>query len=92
MNIYDEIKTERNRQEWDWGVRDHDPSKWLIIAGEEYGEACRAVLESSLLQYREELVHLAAVCVAAIESMHRQAERGVNDGEGQSEQRKDCRG
>jgi len=48
--------------------------KWLLILGEEYGEACQAILDHSQLEpwsYRYELVQCAAVALAAIEAFDR---------------------
>lgn len=71
MNIFEEIKIEQDAQTIKWGEQNHHPYKWLAILGEEVGEANKAVLESSLLQYRDELIQVAAVTVSAIESLDR---------------------
>lgn len=71
MAVFIEIRKERNRQDRKWGEQNHHPVKWLAILGEEEGEACKAVLENSLLEYRAELVQVAAVAVAAIECLDR---------------------
>lgn len=65
------IAAERRRQDKKWGEQNHDRFKWLSILGEEVGEANRAALEEHSDEYREELVQVAAVCVAAIESYYR---------------------
>lgn len=78
-HIIDEIKEERRRQDEKWDIQDHSPYKWLVILGEEIGEANRAILEGSLLQYRDELIQVAAVAVAAIESLDRGAGRENNE-------------
>lgn len=73
---------ERKLQDQKWGIQNHDPLKWLAISGEEHGEACRAVLEGLaatdtadqaqwLWKYRDEMVQVAAVAIAAIESFDR---------------------
>ncbi len=67
----EDIKQERERQDRLWGIQNHHPERWLTILGEEYGEACKAVLECSLLQYRDELVRCAAVAITAIECLDR---------------------
>jgi hypothetical protein len=69
MTIYDEIKAERERQDTKWGIQNHEPLKWLAILGEEVGKANRAVLECSAFKYHDELIQVAAVAVAAIESL-----------------------
>ncbi len=71
MSILDDIQAERDHQEKKWGEQNHHPNKWLVILGEEYGEACSAALQESELGYRTELIHVAAVAIAAIESLER---------------------
>ena len=71
------VLMERGRQDEKWGAdRTLDLGLWLTILGEEYGEVCKAVLEKAgadggLHNAREELVHVAAVAVAAIEDIDR---------------------
>ncbi|OLV19409.1 hypothetical protein [Deinococcus marmoris] len=82
-----EILAERQRQNAKWGQQDHDPSTWLMVLAEEVGEANQAVFETlfptydkraaqrgprTLAEYRQELIQVAAVAVAAIESLDRQ--------------------
>ena len=68
-----EVINERKKQDEKWGEQNHHPYKWLSILGEEVGEANKAALEGSLLRYREELVQVAAVAIAAIECLEREA-------------------
>jgi hypothetical protein len=75
---YEDIALERQRQEAKWGTQDHDPLQWITILGEEYGEACRGAYEfwrngspDGLSQYKEELVQVAAVAVAALGTLAR---------------------
>jgi NTP pyrophosphatase (non-canonical NTP hydrolase) len=70
---FGEIRNERNRQERSWGVQNHQPEHWLCILFEEVGEASAAMLKNQMTQYRTEMVQVAAVAVAAIESFDRQA-------------------
>ena len=71
------VLIERQRQDAKWGAdRTLDFGTWVTILGEEYGEVCRAILESrdgvdSVAHVREELVQVAAVAVAAIEGVDR---------------------
>ena len=68
------VLNERTRQDDKFGEQNHDPLKWLVILGEEYGEACQAILNQKLPEpwrYRSELVQCAAVALAAIESFDR---------------------
>lgn len=75
-NIFDEIRAERNRQDEKWGVQNHDPFIWCSILGEEVGEVNEALLSahfgtSKMDAYREELVQVASVAVAMIQSLDR---------------------
>jgi len=75
-NILDEIKKERVKQDVKWGEQNHAPADWLMILGEEVGEANKAALEAkfgnkTLTEYREELVQVAAVAVAMIQCLDR---------------------
>lgn len=64
-----DILEERAKQDAKWGNQYfRTPSGWLAILGEEYGEVCEAVLEDWSGGYRAELVQVAAVAMAAIES------------------------
>ncbi|QFP78422.1 hypothetical protein DAAJ005_14735 [Deinococcus sp. AJ005] len=86
-DVLAEILAERQRQDAKWGQQDHDPSTWLMVLAEEVGEANQAVFETlfpiydkraaqrgprTLAEYRQELIQVAAVAVAAIESLDRQ--------------------
>ncbi|MFA4945888.1 MAG: hypothetical protein WC789_14470 [Lentisphaeria bacterium] len=106
-----DVLIERERQDAKWGVQRHAPAVWMLILGEEVGEAaedpfddvsvqavvspmadlvkacqrCREILEAGYgrtldangstmiaparVRYRAELVQVAAVAVAAIESL-----------------------
>jgi len=68
MNVCNEIFVERLKQNDEWGERNHTPLKWLAILGEEFGEACKGELELDDEGFRKELIQVAAVAVAAIES------------------------
>lgn len=76
-NIFNEIKQERQRQDAKWGEQNHTPFEWCAILGEEVGEVNKAALEAhfrdtnQLANYREELIQVAAVAVAMIESLER---------------------
>ena len=74
--IIEEIRAERVRQDEKWGEQNHPPFIWLVVLGEEVGEACEAALEAQyggkpLANYRAELVQVAAVALAAIECLDR---------------------
>lgn len=66
-----EVAMERRRQDKKWGVQNHLPEKWMTILLEEVGEAAHGRLENDRANYREELVQVAAVAVAMIESIDR---------------------
>jgi len=80
MTVYDEIRQERERQVNKWGVQNHKPIEYLSILMEEVGEVAREALENhftdfypphTLDNYRKELIQVAAVAVAMIESLDR---------------------
>lgn len=67
---------ERKCQDAEWGEQNHKPAEWLMILGEEVGEANRAALEAQfggkdIIRYRDEMVQVAAVALAAVESFDR---------------------
>lgn len=68
--IFDEIRKERARQDAKFGPQNmHPPERWLVILMEEVGEVSNAVLEKDLAGYYTEFVQVAAVAVAALESL-----------------------
>jgi NTP pyrophosphatase (non-canonical NTP hydrolase) len=71
-----EIAKERIKQDIKWGQQDHLTGRWFEILGEETGEACRAVLEQDPDKYRKEMIQVAAVAIAAIETLDRLREKG----------------
>jgi NTP pyrophosphatase (non-canonical NTP hydrolase) len=71
-SILIEVGEERARQDAKWGIQDHIPLKWNAILGEEFGEVSKAILENDQTNYREELIQVAAVAIAAIENLDRQ--------------------
>ena len=79
-----EICSERFKQDEKWGVQSHLPDKWMVILLEEVGEACKESLEAyskviaevydkrkSLDRWRQEMIQVAAVAVAAVECYDR---------------------
>lgn len=90
-DVVAEVYAERRRQDARWGTQDHVPRVWLMILGEEVGEANQAALEHhfaqfdkraatrgprDLAEYRAELVQVAAVAVSMIECLDRQGPPG----------------
>ena len=85
LAVLAEVTNERLAQEEKWGQQDHDDSLWLVILGEEYGEACQASLKRfettgntrsdypmmSEYHLRLELIQIAAVAIAHIEAIDR---------------------
>lgn len=77
------VASERERQDVKWGPQNHSPIEWIAILGEEFGEASKEALEHHwagkhypvdplrLLRLKDELYQVAAVAVAAIESLDR---------------------
>jgi len=82
MTAIDDILRERERQNGKWGEQNHELPIWLGILMEEVGEVAKEVNEYSatsfgveadsyLRRYRTELIEVAAVAIAAIESLDR---------------------
>ena|ERR1035437_2602058 len=71
MFILEEVLAERMKQDEKWGEQNHPPFKWVTILGEEFGEVSKAALENDPHNYREELIQVAAVAIAAIENFDR---------------------
>lgn len=80
-SIFEEIKVERLKQDVKWGIQNHKPIEWIAILTEEVGEVSKAALEehfkkcywdlTMLKEYRKELIQVAAVAIAMIESLER---------------------
>jgi len=72
-----EVEIERRNQDDKWGEQNHNPADWLMILGEEFGEASKAALEAKFIhndngiRYRKELIQVAAVVVAMVEALDR---------------------
>ncbi len=62
-----QVIDERRRQDEKWGAQHHGPDGWLAILTEEVGEVAKAILEGRGFGYRDELIQVAAVAVAAVE-------------------------
>lgn len=81
--ILRDIHAERLRQDEKWGPQFHNPAQWMTVIMEEVGEAAQEALRVTFGQMpaqkaiayqhlREELVQVAAVAAAAIESLDMQ--------------------
>ena len=86
VDVLIDVKEERGRQLTKFGVQDHPISDWFLILGEEVGEAAREACEhvfrgrfpehyaddpERLQRLRKELIEVAAVAVAMVESLDR---------------------
>jgi len=85
LNVLDLVLAERRKQDAKWGQQNHEPAMWYAILGEEFGEVGKAICErdaelrrgaeivAEVLteNLRDELVQLAAVAVAFLESLER---------------------
>ena len=74
--VLSQVLSERERQYKKWGPQNHAPIRWLPILAEEFGEVSKEVCKMyegnvDLVNYREELIQTAAVCVAMVESLDR---------------------
>lgn len=65
------VDAERDRQDEKWGPQNHSPFAWITILAEEFGEAAKAVLEGKEIDYHKEMIQVAAVACAAVESYER---------------------
>ena len=74
-DIWIHVLIERHRQDDKFGEQNHEIHKWLSILGEEVGECHKAGLEGKHYELREELIQVAAVVHAIIESMDRNYEK-----------------
>ncbi len=81
-NVLHEVQRERQRQDSKWGQQNHGPMVWLGILAEEFGEVAKdandfhfskdvAVQLDKGRNYRAELIQVAAVAVAMVESFDR---------------------
>ena len=83
FQVTDEVQDERRKQDKKWGPQSHAPIEWIAILGEEFGEASKEALEHHwagkhypvdefrLIRLRAELIQVAAVAVAFVESLNR---------------------
>lgn len=81
--VFEEIRQERRFQDEKWGVQNHHPLMWNAILMEEVGEVSEALLQNrdSIKCYREELIQVAAVAIAAVENLDRIQESILSGGE-----------
>jgi len=100
-NIHEEIKSERLRQNEEWGgsARDdvHEPEKWCGLLRRQLRLADRAACSLAtdeitgreelalIVGYRERLIKIAAVAVAAAESLDRIMEKRAGSSDKEAE-------
>ena len=74
-SVYEDIVKERSAQDAEFGGARVDDTKphdfWLILAGKHLGKACSGWVRGERGTIRDALVRVAAICVAAVESMDR---------------------
>ena len=71
-DVFKDVLNERVAQEAKWGQQDHVPPWYYLILAEEVGEVAKTILEGkSVYTIRTELIQVAAVAVAMVESMDR---------------------
>ena len=75
LPVITRLYKECRKQDSKWGEQNHDDFKWLAILGEEVGECNKAALEGKDDELIEELIQVAAVVHAIIESMDRNYEK-----------------
>lgn len=80
--IIGEVVGERINQDVKWGVQNYNPFIYLAILGEEVGEANQAAIElgfakGTVKEYRDELIQVAAVAIAAVECIDRNGDDWV---------------
>ncbi len=69
-----DVVEERRFQEKKWGQQNHPAAYYYLILAEEVGEVARAILENKttpIAALRKELVQVAAVAIAMVESLDR---------------------
>lgn len=71
LEIMVEIEMQCKGQDGKWGEQNHHMLYWLGILMEEVGEVAKGMIEYDDDQMRKELIHTAAVAVAAIECFDR---------------------
>lgn len=79
IDVLLDVNDERNRQDKKWGDQTDLPAdRWVVIHGEEFGEVCEAILaqkDTDADNLYDELIQLAATCVAHAEALLVRGER-----------------
>lgn len=79
-DVFEDIRKERKRQRERWGGAEHDDQHtwkdWSYILAEQLFDAARRAEDHNPEGWRRQLVQMAAVAVAAIESYDRKLDEG----------------
>lgn len=77
-----QVREERRRQDKQWGGPSHDdahvPSDWVSYVGEHLDRAKKSIVQRVLAdpdRYRQNMIEVAALAVAAVESLDRKRKR-----------------
>lgn len=74
-NVYQEIQDERSRQDVQWGGHEHDDEharhEWNGFIAHQMSAAATAVVQDDQSAWRERMIKIAALAVAAVESHDR---------------------
>ncbi len=76
--ILKQVATERARQRSIWGEQYHHAEKWISLLTEELGEVAKAVNDRDKDGYVKELIQLAALAIATIESYNKADIYGID--------------
>jgi hypothetical protein len=79
MNVLDEVGAERESQDARWGAfhdDHHTTVEWWLLLRERNSKIRKAVEIGNYVDLRKQLVIMAALSIAAIESMDRKAVSG----------------
>lgn len=77
--VYQDIMTERARQDHKWGEQNHMAPKWSLIMLEELGEVAKEILEHNHDKYMKELIQATAVMVAWLECEYRRQKNETSE-------------
>ena len=66
IRILPRVTEENHQQVKKWGVQDHEPSMWLTITAEEFGEMAKAILEHTFGSGKPDAVVKEAIQTATL--------------------------
>lgn len=84
LEVFRYVLLERQRQDYKWGVQNHQHFVWNTILGEEIGEVAKAALHNKFGgeekdNIKVELIQVIAVAVAWLECIERNKPVGVTE-------------